>query len=92
MVELPEITGVPEDLTPYELGPSDFQEAIDLLLKIRPPRDARTNLKLPTGEAAIRFHAMLVQPPDPGDDPADQSSFYDLWEPISLDGQEHEQS
>lgn len=86
MVELPEITGVPEDLTPYELGPSDFQEAIDLLLKIRPPRDAHTNVKLPTGETAIRFHAMLVQPPDPGDDPADQSSFYDLWEPISLDG------
>ncbi len=86
MVELPEITGVPEDLTPYELGPSDFQEAVDLLLKVRPPRDARTNRKLPTGEPAIRFHAMLVQPPDPGDDPQDQSSFYDLWEPISLDG------
>ena len=86
MVELPEITGVPEDVTPYELGPSDFQQAVDLLLKLRPPRDARTNLKLASGDPAYRFHAMLVQPPDPGDDPEDQSSFYDLWEPISLNG------
>lgn len=85
MVELPEITGLPEDLTPYELGPSDFQQAFDLLVKLRKPRDARTNLKLPNGDAAIRFHAMLVQPADPSDDPEDQSSFYDLWEPIALD-------
>src|SRR5260370_29935419 len=41
MVELPEITGVPEDLTPYELRPSGFPDAFDLLLRLRPPRDAR---------------------------------------------------
>ncbi len=84
MVELPEITGVPEDLTPYKLEASDFPEALDLLLKVRPPRDARTKRKLPTGEQAIKFHAMLVQPINPDDDPEDQSAFYDLWEPITL--------
>ncbi len=88
MVELPEITGVPEDLTPFEMRPSDFQEVIDVLVKVRPPRDARTNLKLPTGEAAIRFHAMVVQPADPTDDPESQAAIYDLWEPISQDGKD----
>jgi mono/diheme cytochrome c family protein len=84
MVELPEITGVPEDLTPYKLEASDFPQALDLLLKVRPPRDARTTRKLPTGEDAIKFHAMLVQPINPDDDPEDQSAFYDLWEPITI--------
>ncbi len=84
MVELPEITGVPEDLTPYKLEASDFPQALDLLLKVRPPRDARTKRKLPTGEDAIKFHAMLVQPVNPDDDPEDQSAFYDLWEPITI--------
>jgi hypothetical protein len=54
------------------------------LLKLKPPRDARTKLKLPSGETAISFHGMLVKPPDPEDDPEDQSSFYDLWETLSL--------
>jgi cbb3-type cytochrome oxidase cytochrome c subunit len=84
MVELPEITGLPEDLTPFTLAASDIPESLDLLLKLKPPRDARTKLKLPGGETAISFHGMLVKPPDPEDDPEDQSSFYDLWETISL--------
>ncbi len=84
MVELPKITGVPEDTAPFELGPSDFSEAFDLLLKLKPPRDARTKQKLKTGEPAIGFHGMLFQPADPQDDPADRTVFYDLWETISL--------
>ncbi|MBI3863452.1 MAG: c-type cytochrome [Planctomycetia bacterium] len=84
MVELPEITGLPEDLTPYTLANDDFQEGLDLLLKVRQPRDARAHRKLPTGEDALRFRAMLVQPINPEDDPDDQSAFYDLWEPITL--------
>lgn len=84
MVELPKITGLPEDTTPYELGPKDFPEARDLILKLKPPRDARTNRKLKTGESAISFHGLLFKPADPQDDPADQSAFYDMWETISL--------
>ncbi len=84
MVELPMITGVPEDVTPFELGPSDFEEAFDLLLKLKPPRDGRTNKKLKTGEPAISFHGMLFQPADPQDEPADQTVYYDLWETLSL--------
>ncbi len=86
MVDLPMITGRPEDLTPYKLEPgaAEFQEGIDLLLKIRPPRDATTSRKVPSGGAAFAFHAMLVQGVNPEDDPEDQSAFYDLWEPITL--------
>jgi hypothetical protein len=88
MVELPEITGRPEDLSPYELSDADFKEAYDLLLKLRPPRDARTRLKTPGGDAAFKFHAMLFMPTNPEDDPEDQSAFYDLWEPITLGDKE----
>lgn len=83
-VELPKITGVPEDTTPYELEAKDYPEAFALMLKMKPPRDARTNRKLKTGEAAISFHGMLVQPADPTDSPDEQVSYYDLWETISL--------
>jgi cbb3-type cytochrome oxidase cytochrome c subunit len=88
MVELPKITGLPEDLTPYELADSDFQEGLDLLLKLNKPRDARTNLSVPGGQKAISFHGMLFQRPNPDDDPDDQAALYDLWEVISLDGKD----
>src|SRR5262249_19158179 len=84
MVELPEITGVPEDLLLYKLEPPDFEEGFDLLMQVRPPRDARTKLKGPDGKDAIRFHGMVVVPPNPDDDPEDQSTIYDLWEPLTL--------
>jgi cytochrome c551/c552 len=90
-VELPKITGVPEDLTPFELPASDYDEIFELLLKLKPKRDARTKLKLKVKvgddekeEQAISFHGMLFQPVDPEDDPADQREYYDLWETISL--------
>ena len=84
MVELPMITGVPEDTAPYQLAASDFPDALELMLKLKPPHDARTKLKLKTGESAISFHGLLFQAADPQDDPADQSAFYDMWETIRL--------
>lgn len=80
MLELPKITGIPEDTTPYDPEESDFPEAFELLLKLKPPRNAL----LKKGEPALSFHGLLFQPADPEDDPADQTVFYDLWETISL--------
>ena len=86
MVELPEITGLPEDLAPYKLADADFAEGFDLLLKTRPPQDARTTQKVPDGRNAIKFHGMLFQRPNLEDDPEDQATLYDLWEVLTLDG------
>jgi len=84
MVELPIITGLPEDLAPYELSTKDYPDALELMLKLKPPRDARTNRKVKSGKEAISFHGLMFKAADPQDDPADQSVYYDLWESISL--------
>jgi cytochrome c551/c552 len=87
-VELPKITGFPEELEPYELGSKDFPEALELMLKLKPARDARTALKTKDGKPAISFHAQLFAPADPEDEPDEQTMFYDMWETISLDGKD----
>lgn len=83
-VELPEVVGLPEDLTPSELTSADYDDILALLLKLKPPRAARTKRKLKTGEEAISFHGMLFQPVDPEADPEDQRVYYDLWETLDL--------
>jgi cytochrome c551/c552 len=88
IIELPSITGLPEDLTPYELGPKDYPEALELMLKLKAPRDARTGRKLKTGESAINFRGLLFQAADPQDDPEDQTVYYDMWETIHLGDKE----
>ncbi|MFN0053275.1 MAG: hypothetical protein ACKV0T_13920 [Planctomycetales bacterium] len=83
-LELPEIISAPEDLTPDELTAADHPEALELLLKLKPPRDGRTARKLPSGEAAISFHGQLYQGPDPDEDLEDQRYYYDLWETLQV--------
>ena len=84
MLELPEVIGLPEDLTPDALTESDYPEALDLLLKLKPPRDARTNRTIKSGEKALSFHGLLFQGPDPEDDPEDQRYYFDLWETLKV--------
>ncbi len=86
IVELPQITyGVnPEELLESELGPSDYERAHDLLVKLKPPRQAMTGATLPTGESVIDFQGLLFAEPDYDDDPEYQEFSYDLWETLDV--------
>lgn len=87
MVELPEIRyGIkPGDLTATELQPAEYDEGRKLLLKLKPPRDARTQQKLKDGEQVIGFHGLLFKAPEKDDAPEDREYYYDLWETIKID-------
>ena len=86
MIDLPEIRyGVkPEDLKPYELQDADYPEGLELLQKLKPPRDGWTNEKLKDGEQVLSFHGLLFQAPAKDDDPEDQEYYYDLWETLKI--------
>jgi len=95
MVEMPEIHYAiePSEITASTLQGSDYAEARDLLLKLKPPRKAITGEKqkvmLQGAEKTLpvmRFHGLIMNRPDPSDPLEDQEYAYDSWETLDVDG------
>lgn len=93
MVELPSISfgAKLEDLASTEMGPADHPPALELLLKMRPPRQVLTGetreftieeekVELPVA----RIHAIRSSYPDPEADLVDQESGFDAWETMDF--------
>lgn len=87
MLELPEIEFAvdPEELFIAGVTPSDHEPAVELLKKLKPPRDALTGKKTADGEAIMRFHGLVRMEPDPEEDPEFQIYSYSLWETLELE-------
>ncbi len=86
MLELPEIKyGVnPDDITESTLGPADYENALELLLQIKPPRQGLTGETLPSGDEVLSFHGLIFAEPDYEEDPEFQEFSYDLWETLQV--------
>ncbi|MGD9857106.1 MAG: c-type cytochrome, partial [Planctomycetaceae bacterium] len=86
IVELPEIKyGVnPDDLVESTLGAGDFQEALDLLLQLKPPRQGLTGEQTPAGDKVVSFHGLIFAEPDFEEDPEFQEYSFDLWETLQV--------
>jgi cytochrome c2 len=89
MLDLPKVTyGVDlESLASTELKPSDYEVALEMLLKNRPVTKALTGemKDFVIDEEKIAMHlatvrAMVAVRPDPEDEPEDQEHGFDLWE------------
>lgn len=93
-VELPEIRywANPEDLLASDTS-THFPAAVDLLLKLKPPQKAATgrtkHIEATEDEDALdlsefSFHGVLLQAPDPDDDPVDQEYSYQSWDVLKV--------
>ena len=88
IVDLPEIKfGVnPEEVQPSELGPGDYTQSLELLLKLKPPVQGLTAEKLKTKDntelSVVKFHGMLAVDADAEAEPEDQEFGYDVWETL----------
>ncbi|MCP4856229.1 MAG: c-type cytochrome [Fuerstiella sp.] len=95
MVELPKVTfgvDVDEDVFPTQLGATDHEDALALLLEMRKPRSAFTGqigkftidgeeVDLPLAS----FHGIRMVDPDPEEeDPEYRESGYDTWENLDF--------
>ncbi|MSR57430.1 MAG: c-type cytochrome [Planctomycetaceae bacterium] len=68
----------------FDIDAADHPEAMDLLMRLKPPHDGRAGMATAPGEVAVRFHGLINSAPDPEDDPADQEAGYDLWETLQV--------
>jgi cytochrome c2 len=90
MLELPEIKyGVDTDsLTGYQLGEGDYQPAVDLLLKLKPLKNALTGQTITTADKkslpVIKFHGTLVADANKEDPPEDREYVYELWDNLKI--------
>ena len=97
MVELPKVTYAPNtDALPYfpeQLGADDYRAGFELLMKLKPPRDAETGetLEIKEGDKQrslpiISFRGLVALPADMEEDPEDQITTYSLWENVNVGG------
>ena len=95
MVELPKVTygvDVDEDVLATQLSAADYENARDLLLKFRKPKNALTGQKqtfLIDGEEMelplASFHGIRMVLPDPEEeDPEYRESGFDTWETLDF--------
>lgn len=86
MVEMPEVKyGTKlDDVTATELTPADYDHGRELLLKLKPPRDAVTKQKSKDGDPVVSFHGLVSSRPDPQDPIEDQEYGFDLWETLKV--------
>jgi mono/diheme cytochrome c family protein len=93
MIDLPEISYAtdPASVLASEMGVEDHQEGFDLLMKLKPPRNALTGkmhtVKTPDGEQklpVVMFRGLPSSRPNPEDDPEEREYGYDLWETIDI--------
>ena len=90
VLELPEVKyGVDtESLTGHTLGEGEYQDAVDLLLKLKPLNNALTGETLTTADGTklpvIKFHGTVVADANPEDPPEDREYIYELWENLKV--------
>jgi mono/diheme cytochrome c family protein len=86
MLEMPEITYAadPDDLVESTLAAGDYEEGLDLLLDIKPPRNGLTGETLPSGEKVVNFRGLIFAEPDFEEDPEFQEYSFDLWETLQV--------
>jgi cytochrome c551/c552 len=86
MLDLPEISFAAklDEIEASTKGDADHQAAVDLLMKIKPPRQGLTNTTAKNGDPIVSFHGLLTAAPDPMDDPEDQEWSYTLWETLQV--------
>lgn len=93
VIDLPEISYAtdPASVLASELGVEDHQEGFDLLMKLKPPRNALTGkmhtVKTSNGEQklpVVMFRGLPSSRPNPNDDPEEREYGYDLWETIDI--------
>lgn len=93
IIDLPEIAyGVKlEEFDASELGPTDHQQAVEWLLKLKPARNGLTKrthtIKREDGEETlpvVTFKGLINAKPDPEADIEERDYGYKLWETLSV--------
>ncbi|MCA9077322.1 MAG: c-type cytochrome [Planctomycetaceae bacterium] len=86
MLDLPEIKyGADlEDITASSLGAGDYEQALELLLKLKPPRQGLTGETSPDGLPVVSFKGLIFAEPDYEEDPEFQEFSFDLWEVLDV--------
>lgn len=90
MLEMPQVSFAvdPATLEGSQLTETDFPEALELLLKMKPPRNGDTGVKVKDAEGnektVVNFHGLLFAKPDPEEAPEDQVHPYDVWETLKV--------
>jgi cytochrome c2 len=84
MVDLPEFqfATTPEEFPSSELSSAQYPQALDLLMKIKPPINGDTGRKTPAGEPIARVRGMVLAEPDPEELPEDQILTTVAWTPV----------
>ena len=95
MVDLPELAyGVKlDEVQASELGAGDHPESLELLKKLKPPRNGLTKqthrVKTAEGSETLpvaTFRGTVSSRPLPDDEPDEAEYGYDLWETLELNG------
>lgn len=93
MLEMPEIrfAADPGELPSSSLKEDEHAAGLELLLKLKPPREAFTGQSQTVtvdGQSrslpVVSFRGLIYRRPDPQDPPEDQEFNYDLWETLSV--------
>ncbi len=93
MVELPKITFAADmdQITATEMAPADHEKGLEMLLKVRPPKQAFTGeVREYTIEEAKKkfpvatFHGLISSRPDMEEDPEFREHGFDTWETIDF--------
>jgi cytochrome c2/cbb3-type cytochrome oxidase cytochrome c subunit len=89
LVDMPTITFAADldEITPTEITPADHEKGLELLLKMRPPRQAltgETKKVVIDDEKKIlhlaTVHGLVASRPDPEEEPEFREHGFDLWE------------
>lgn len=95
IIDLPEIAyGVSlDEIQPSELSANDHPDAVEWLLKVKPPRNGLTKdfhtLKREDGDQklpVVKFRGLPATRPSPDDEPDEREYGYDLWETLDVGG------
>ena len=86
MLDLPEIkyAADPDFITESSLGAGDYEQALDVLLQVKPPRQGLTGETSADGNPVVSFHGLIFAEPDYDEDPEFQEFSYDLWEVLDV--------
>lgn len=89
IIDLPSVTFAAnlDDITPTEISAADHEKGIELLMKLRPPRQALTgsfhDVTIEDEKKSLplaTFRGLVASRPDPEEDPEFREHGFDLWE------------